>query len=95
MPIYFPPPEPWVKRGWNVKIAEKECLEPPHVTISNKGRLWRWNLRSQRFMDKKPPPGDVPPEVVAHIQDQLLEIVRRWDAYYPLNPVARPEDDDE
>ena len=95
MPIVFPLPEPWASRGWKLKIRDKERLEPPHVTVSDGKRTWRWNLRSQSFMDKKPPVGDVPPEVVDHIRERLPEIVGRWDGSYPENPVFRAEDADE
>src|SRR2546425_12809991 len=47
-------PEPWASRGWKVKIRDRERLEPPHGTILQKTRAWRFDLRSDEFLDKKP-----------------------------------------
>jgi len=55
------------RHGWKVKIADKERLEEPHVTILWKTNRWRWSLRERRFMDATPDPADVPSEVLAEL----------------------------
>jgi hypothetical protein len=88
MAFSLPLPPPWDSQGWKVKIRDRERLEPPHVTILHRSRAWRWNLRSGGFMDADPPPGDVPKEIVALVQENLARLCAEWDARYPSNPVA-------
>ncbi|SRR6266571_1093730 len=58
MPFALKLPEPWASRGWKAKIRDRERLEPPHVTILHKTSAWRFELRSEKFLDREPdPPG--------------------------------------
>jgi hypothetical protein len=57
------------------------------VTILHKARAWRIGLRDGAFLDKKPPPGDVPDELVEFLRGQTDELVAEWDGMYPENPV--------
>lgn len=91
MAFSLPVPPPWAGQGWKVKIRDRERLEPPHVTILHRSRAWRWNLRSGGFMDADPPPGDVPNEIVAFVQENLARLCAEWDRMYPSNPVAPRE----
>lgn len=74
-------------QGWKVKIRDRERVEPPHVTVLYKTRAWRFGLRDLEFLDRKPPPGDVPAELVALLTARLDELVAAWDEMYPENPV--------
>ncbi|OLC31712.1 MAG: hypothetical protein AUH81_17355 [Candidatus Rokubacteria bacterium 13_1_40CM_4_69_5] len=82
-------------RGWKVKIRDRERLEPPHVTILQKTRAWRFDLRSEKFLDKKPDPKEVPEEVVDEIRSNLTLLRREWDGMFPGNPISSEEPDDE
>ena len=74
-------------QGWKVKITNKECLETPHVTIIFKTTKWRINLRTRKFMDKKPPPRDVPKEIFDEVMQHTADLIQAWDNMYPLNLV--------
>ena len=87
MPFELPLPSGLNDGTWKVKISEKETVEPPHVTIIRRTDRWRVNLRTMKFMDKKPPSRDVPQELVEHITAKRDELVKQWNAKYPLNPV--------
>jgi hypothetical protein len=88
-------PEPWVSRGWKVKIRDRERLEPPHVTILQKTRSWRIDLGSENFLDKEPDPKEVPKEVVDEIRSNLPLLRQEWDRMFPENPISSEEPDDE
>jgi hypothetical protein len=94
MPFELPLPKRVARERWKVKIRDRERLEPPHVTILHKTRMWRFDLRSEIFLDREPDPADVPAEVVATIRAHLDELRREWDRMFPDNPVAREQDDD-
>jgi len=64
------------------------------VTVLHRTRAWRCNLRSGRFMDAEPPPGDVPKELVAFIEANMVRLCAEWDAMYPSNPVGERGDDE-
>jgi hypothetical protein len=81
-------------RAWKVKIRDRERNEPPHVTVLFRTRAWRYDLRDLRFLDREPPPDDVPREVVAAIHASLGECRRMWDLMYPENPVGDADHDD-
>ena len=85
----------WASRGWKVKIRDRERLEPPHATVLHKTRAWRFGLRSERFLDKDPDPGDVPGEIVEALHANLTELRQEWDRMFPENPVASRDQDDE
>jgi hypothetical protein len=88
-------PEPWASRGWKVKIRDRERLEPPHVTILQRTRAWRFDLRSEKFLDKKPDPKEVPEEVMDAIRSNLALLRREWDRMFPGNRISSEEADDE
>lgn len=95
MPFALNLPEPWPSRGWKVKIRDRERLEPPHVTILQKTRAWRFNLRSETFLDNEPDPKDVPKEIVDEIRSNLTLLREEWDRMFPGNPISSEEPDDE
>ncbi len=81
--------------GWKVKIQDKERLEPPHVTVWHRDRVWRISLRSGEFM--VPPGGnwkEIEPAVRALIEaEENWQALRdAWDAMYPHNPVSSPSE---
>jgi len=77
--------------GWKVKIRDRERLEPPHVTVLLRTDAWRLDLRTLRWMDKRPDPKLVPPELVELIQRNVAELIAAWDRLYPGNPVRTEE----
>jgi hypothetical protein len=72
---------------WKVKIRDRERVEPPHVTVMLKAKSWRFGLRERRFLDRKPPPSDVPEALVDHLLEHLDQLVEAWNQMYPENPV--------
>lgn len=88
-------PEPWPSRGWTVKIRDRERLEPPHVTVLQRTRTWRFGLRSETFLDNKPDAKEVPKEVVDEIRSNLTLLRQAWDRMFPENPISSEEPDDE
>ncbi len=95
MAFSLPLPTPLPTQGWKVKIRDRERNEPPHVTILHKTRAWRLNLRTHRFLDKDPDPGDVLQEILAEIETNWQRLCEAWDEMYPENPVDSTEDSDE
>ena len=98
MPYNLRLPRPLRVRGWKVKIQEKERLEPPHVTVWHRERVWRISLRTGEFL--VPPGGgwnDVDADVRAAIEDgrNWNDLCDAWDAKYPSNPVSSTEEDDD
>jgi hypothetical protein len=87
-------PEPWASRGWKAKIRDRERLEPPHVTILHKTCAWRFDLRSEKFLDKEPKPRDIPEEVVGAVRSNLTLLRQEWDLMYPENRVASEESEE-
>jgi len=86
---YSLPLSPQLARArWKVKIFDKENREPPHVTIVRGTVKWRINLRSRKFMDRYPPPRDVPAEIIEAIFENWDLLIAEWDRSYPNNPVA-------
>jgi len=81
-------PSRLASQGWKVKIREFERLEPPHATVIRKTTTWRFGLRDGEFLDRKPPPHEVPAELVEHLRASLDELRAAWDAKYPENPVG-------
>lgn len=88
MPFTLNVPEPWASRGWKAKIRDRERLEPPHVTILHKTRMWRFDLRSEIFLDREPDSNDVPQEIVAAVRANLTLLRQQWDSIFPENPVS-------
>ena len=95
MPFNLDLPEPWASRGWRVKIRDRERLEPPHVTILRRTQAWRFDLRSEKFLDKDPDPAEVPKEVVNEIRSNLRRLRQAWDRMFPDNRVSSKEPADE
>ena len=95
MPFALNLPEPWATRGWKVKIRDRERLEPPHVTILRRTRAWRFDLRSERFLDKEPDPNEVPKDVVSEVRSNLTLLRQEWDRMFPENRVFSQDPDDE
>ena len=79
MPFNLDLSEPWASRGWRVKIRDRERLEPPHVTILQRTRAWRFDRRSEKFLDKDPDPAEVPKDVVKEIRSNLGRLRQAWD----------------
>ncbi|HEX8695459.1 MAG TPA: hypothetical protein VF746_23805 [Longimicrobium sp.] len=93
MPYSLPLPEPWKSRGWKLKIAEKERLEPPHATLYFRTCRWRVCLRGGRFLDPEPDPAYVPRDLVAAVHRELPVLRAAWDGMYPRNPVwSKPKE---
>ena len=82
-------------QGWQVKIRDKEIREPPHVTILRKGNPWRWALRESKFMDKSPPPSDVPEALIEKVHENYALLCSEWDKMYPNNPIQGNHGDKE
>lgn len=95
MPFNLQLPEPWRSRGWKVKIAERERVEPPHVTFYHRTRRWRLGLRDGEFLDHEPDPAEVPRDLVSLVRKQLPVLCSAWDTMYPHNPVSSNEPDGE
>ena len=91
MPFSLDFPEPWASQGWRAKIRDRERLEPPHVTILQKTKAWRFDLRSEQFLDKDPKPSDVPEPVVDVVRSNLPLLRQEWDRIYPENPIVSTE----
>lgn len=77
---------------WRVKIFDNERVEAPHVTIVNKRRMWRVDIRTLEFMDSEPPRRDVPDDVMTEIRAAHAVLIREWDAKHPTNPVDSHSD---
>lgn len=86
-------PDLWRKQGWKVKIRDDERMEPPHATVIHKTRAWRLDLREGTFLDREPPPRDLPAELLAVMWSARGTLCRTWDEMYPENPVFSREDD--
>jgi hypothetical protein len=77
--------------GWRAKIRDKECVEPPHVSVLHKTRVWRWSLRRKVFIDREPPQREVSSDLVLHLESHWQELAKAWDEMYPHNPVNTRE----
>ena len=77
------------RAGWKLKIRDKERSEPPHATVIHKTKSWRWDLREQKFMDKKPPARGVPAAIKSFLKkdENHKSMVDAWDKMYPHNKV--------
>ena len=60
----------------------------PHVTILHKTRAWRFERRSEKFLDREPDPRDVPEEVVGAVRSSLALLRQEWDRMFPENRVS-------
>ena len=95
MPFALTLPEPWASRGWKAKIRDRERLEPPHVTILHRTRAWRFDLRSETFLDREPDPSEVPEVLVEAVRSNLELLRKEWDRLFPENPVFSTQSDNE
>lgn len=95
--VSIPLPPALKKRGWKVKVRDRERVEPPHVTVLWKTRAWRWGLRERDFLDTVPDPANVPAALVDHLlgEDVHRRCVEAWDRAYPHNPVRSTDDDED
>jgi len=94
VPFALTLPVPWASRGWKAKIRDRERLEPPHVTILYKTSAWRFDLRTEAFLDKEPSPKDVPEEVIGAVRSNLTLLRQEWDRMYPANRISSTEQKD-
>jgi hypothetical protein len=92
MAYSFGVPAALAQQGWKVKIRDRERNEPPHVTILFRTRAWRYGLRERGFLDREPPPREVPAEVITAVESQLDHIEAVWDQMYPENRVGTQEE---
>lgn len=81
--------------GWNVKIYHDEDVEPPHVTLFRRGDKWRWDLRTQVFMDREPSPRLIPAKLVDLLHLHHQQLCDAWDLIHPHNPVNEHELEEE
>lgn len=82
------------EQGWKVKIYNNERLEPPHLTLLCRGKVWRIGLRDKDVM--VPPGGrwrDIDSEVRAILEREWENLCDAWDAKHPTNPVSSEEDE--
>ena len=93
MPFNLPLPKQ-LAGVWKVKIFDAERGEPPHVTIVQGKQLWRLNLRTKEFMDRKPSLRLVPQAVMEAITAHWDLLVGQWDRMFPNNPVEGSEDEE-
>ena len=94
MPFVMALPKGWKEAGWSVRIAEKERLEPPHATIRRRDVAWRLGLRDGEFLDERPPPDEIPGELLAWVKGQFPTLIAEWDLKYPKNRVQSQEGED-
>ncbi len=76
------------RRGWKVKIRERERVEPPHVTVIRRTRTWRFGLGDRRSLDRLPPAREVPAALGEHLLAHFCELRQAWDRMCPENPVG-------
>ncbi len=83
-------------QGWKVKVYDNERLEPPHLTVICRERVWRIGLREKDIMT--PADGrwqDIDPRVKAILDHQWETLCDAWDKKHPTNPVSSEEDEDD
>ena len=81
------------QNGWKVKIRDRERVEPPHVTVLRKTQVWRYGLREGKFLDKQPPPTEVPEELTNYLTTKTPDLIKQWDKMYPGNLVNSNDND--
>ena len=64
------------------------------MTIMRRTKAWRLSLRSLQFLDREPPPGDVPKKLADLVRAGAAALRTAWDRMYRNNPVSTEEDDD-
>ena len=81
-------------RGWKVKIFSRERLEPPHLTLICRDRVWRVGLRDGEFM--VPPGGrwrEIDPNLRAILEKHWKVLCDFWDELHPENRVWGHEEE--
>ena len=82
------------KKGWKVKIRDRERLEVPHVTILRKLKTWRLALRSGAFLEESQSWEQIDAAVRQVIDANWKNLQASWDALYPENPIASENNDE-
>lgn len=83
-------------QGWKVKVYSRERLEPPHLTLICREKVWRIGLRDIEFM--VPPGGrwrDIDPQVRVILVEQWQVLCNAWDEQHPTNRVWSEEREDD
>ncbi len=89
MPYKLPLPPVLQNAGWQVKIYDAERLEPPHITIIQKGETWRLSLRDRSFLDKDQKWSQIHRDVRAAIEENWDKLIEGWNELHPGNPVKK------
>ena len=83
-------------QGWKVKVYSRERLEPPHLTLICRDKVWRIGLRDTEFMI---PPGggwrEIDPQVRAILEEQWQILCDAWDEQHPTNRVSSEEEEND
>jgi hypothetical protein len=77
-----------------VKIYSRERLEPPHLTLICRDRVWRISLRDGEFM--VPPGGrwkDIDRELRTILAEHWKVLCDVWDERHPENRVWGEEEE--
>jgi hypothetical protein len=69
--------------GWKVKVYSRERLEPPHLTLICREKVWRIGLR------------DIDPQVRVILVEQWQVLCDAWDEQHPTNRVWSEEEQDD
>ncbi|MBB4637583.1 hypothetical protein [Longimicrobium terrae] len=56
--------------------------------LRRRERCWRLGLRDGRFLDRRPPPSEVPDALVVIVTSAFPLLIEEWDRKYPHNPVS-------
>jgi hypothetical protein len=85
-------PKKLSSQGWKIKLYDNERLEPPHITVYCREKVWRIGLRQGEFL--VPPGGrwrDIDPEVKRILDAHWKDLQIAWDRKHPSNPISRSE----
>ena len=81
------------RADWKVKIYDFERLEPPHVTILFKTRVWRLSLRDGTFLDRGDRWSQIEERVRQAVEAAWEELQQEWDRMHPDNPSSSQDDE--
>jgi hypothetical protein len=88
-------PKKLTTRGWKIKLYDNERLEPPHITVYCREKVWRIGLRWGEFL--VPPGGrwkEIDPEVRGILEACWNDLQMAWNRKHPSNPVSDIEDEE-